>query len=360
MLRNLSIVSGITLLNSVFPFVLLPIFTNYVTVADYGKLVILEAFLAIFTTIVHFGIAGLVVEIFKLKKDEFRKYASTSILILVPTLVLLEVYVFFSADFLSQAFGLDKSWLLLLPLIVFLNALIQSAVSIYQCEKNYRNYAVFLFLPNLLTFAIALTLLFYFDQGWQSKLYGVLISFFCVCALSLYYLIKDKYLSIEFCKNSLVLNLKFTLPLLPHSLAAGLYFMADRLFLANLLDSRSVAIYAAGLQLAMVMSVIQNALSKAWVPYVLEFLGRCKEDISSVDKAYRELLKYMGAGMLVLVILSAVISVFVYLAVMYLLPVEYSHSIIVGILVVSAFCILGFYKIISPVIWFYKKSAALS
>lgn len=331
-----------------------------VDIKDYGNLIIIETFMVILTPIIQFSVSGIVVEFFKLTKDEFKRYVGNSLLIAIPVFIGCELILFLSADVIAEIFSANQTWLYFLPVIILLNLTIQTLASIYQCEKNYKRYSFFLIGPNLISFILTVVFLSVFELGWQSKLFAIGISFFIFAIIAIGILYKGCYISKKFQIYFVLLNFKFTLPLIPHTLAASLYFAADRLFISDLLGNTSVAIYAAGLQLALVMSVVQNSLSKAWNPFVLEFLGDVVENNNNISNGYKQLAKYMFYGCVVVTIMSLVLATIINFSIVYLLPANYEQSKYLGMMLVGAFGVLGYYKIVSPILWFHKRSLALS
>tara|TARA_R110001592_G_scaffold79795_2_gene238365 strand:- start:11714 stop:12892 length:1179 start_codon:yes stop_codon:yes gene_type:complete len=327
---------------------------------DYGNLIILETLMVILTPIIQFSVSGIVVEFFKLTKDEFKKYISNSLLIAIPAFIGSEVILFFAAEVIAEKFAVNHIWLYFLPIIVLLNLTIQTLTTIYQCEKNYKGYSFFLIGPNLISFILTILFLSIFELGWQSKLYAIAVSFLIFSFIALYILYKGSYISKNIQMYFVSLNLKFTLSLIPHTLAASLYFVADRLFISDMLGNASVAVYAAGMQLALIMSVVQNSISKAWNPFVLEFMGNMAEKQRDVSKEYKKLATFMFYGCSVVTIMSVVLATIINFSIVYLLPANYEQSKYLGMMLVGAFCLLGYYKIVSPILWFHKRSSALS
>ena len=59
-------------------------------------------------------------------------------------------------------------------------------------------------------------------------------------------------------------------------------------------------------------------------------------------------------------IISLVIATIINFSTVYLLTVDYEQSKYIGMMLVGAFCLLGYYKAVSPILWFHKCSASLS
>lgn len=360
MLLSLSKISIITLFSAIFPFLLLPIITRLVDIKDFGNLVILETLILILTPIIQFSVSGVVVEFFKLTKDEFKKYINNSLLIAIPAFIGAEIIIIFAADVIAEKFSVDKIWLYYLPVIVLLNLSTQTLISIYQCEKNYKGYSFLLIGPNLIIFLFTILFLIVYELGWQSKIYAMSGSYLIFSLVTLYILYKRSHISKNIDIYLISLNLKFTAPLIIHILAASLYFVADRMFISDLLGNSLVAIYAAGMQLAMVMSVIQNSLSKAWNPFVLEFMGDMVKKQKDFSAEYKKLTSLMFYACFGVTIISLVIATIINFSTVYLLTVDYEQSKYIGMMLVGAFCLLGYYKAVSPILWFHKRSASLS
>lgn len=360
MLRSLSIVSALSIFNALFPFLLLPILTFQLSLDDYGSLVIIETFIAVLMPFIHFSIAGLMVEYFKLNNLDFKKYIANAIILIIPAFLIFQLLVFIFADYMVVKFGLNKSWFMGLPIIVLMNVFVQAIVVVYQCEKRYKMYATFLLGPNFLMFLLTILMLYFTELGWHSKLIAILISYTVFAMLSLFLLQTEKKVEWKYDSKIISSNLKFSLPLVPHTVSAGLYFMADRLFISHFLGNTSVAIYAAGMQLALVMSVVQNSLSKAWTPFVLEFLKGVTGQSETIAQEYRKLNKQMLIACIFVILIALAIATAIFFAVDFLLPEEYQNSKFIGVMLVGGFCFLGFYKVYSPIIWYHKKTGSLS
>lgn len=360
MLKGFSLTAIITILSSAFPFLLLPILTRTLPKEQYGTLVVIELFLAIFTTLIHFSISGSTVEYFKMSREKLKEYLSTSIYLAAFSLLLLQIVVFLFDDFFYVKFQMNKAWLLAIPIMSFMNIATQLQNSLHICQKNHSSYAVFLLGPNALIFGLTVLFLYVFKMEFQAKLFAILISYTVFGIVSFYLLFKGSFISFEFYKDYLRPNLDFTVPILVHSLVASLYFSADRLFLSKMIGNNAVAVYAAGFQIASIMSVLQNAFSRAWHPMVMDLLSEKSIAAHGAKIVRNRLFKYSFLSSILMILISAVLLIVVYFMVDLILPSSYEESKIVSALIIISYCVLGFYKIVSPVLWFYNRTAILS
>ena len=221
-----------------------------------------------------------------------------------------------------------------------------------------KKYAFFLIGPTSCTLALTLFLLLKYELGYSSKLYAIGATYIIFSFLSVISLLRDGYVqysnhpSIKLIK----LNLKFTLPLIPHVLSAGLYFAADRLFISKFLSNADVALYAAALQLALVISVIQNSISKGWNPFIMEVL----QNKNSFDESIKKIFKYISIGSLILFFIVLMWAIAVLFISDIIFPSAYGGIESISISLIMAYGFLGLYKLFVPIPLFYKKTTSLS
>ena len=72
--------------------------------------------------------------------------------------------------------------------------------------------------------------------------------------------------------------LKYSLPLLPHSLSGWAVSMLDRLFLNRYNGLQSPAIYSTGAQFGNIINVLTTAVNQAYVPWLFQKLKNKKEN----------------------------------------------------------------------------------
>lgn len=348
----------IIIINALFPFALMPILTHLLSQEQFGTLVLVETFLLILIPVMNFPLAGLMVEYFKLEKEEFKLYLFNTLILTLPVLVLLELLIYLFYDFLTIYINISYQWMFLIPILLALNVITQAKVTIYQAKKQYAKFAFFLIGPNVIVLTATLIILLVFKGGWESKLVAISLSHLTYAFISMIVLHKNNEATYIPSKSMSMRNLSFTVVLIPHTLSAVLYFLADRILIVNIIGNEMLAIYAAGMQFALVISVLQNALSKTWDPYVFEYLKSGQDE--NREDLYHGLFKKMLITGFVFFGVCVSYAGVLYLSFQYIMPIEYKSSLTVSLLLVLAFCILGFYKIISPILWFHKKANLLS
>lgn len=73
-------------------------------------------------------------------------------------------------------------------------------------------------------------------------------------------------------KKMLVRSLRYSFPLLPHTLSGWIMTMIDRFFLNNLRTTATVGIYHIGFQFGNIINIVTTSVNQAFVPWLFESL----------------------------------------------------------------------------------------
>lgn len=100
--------------------------------------------------------------------------------------------------------------------------------------------------------------------------------------------------------NILMPALAFSLPLVPHTLAGWALEMSDRAILARLLPLHDVGVYSLGYQLGAAMGLVTTAFNAAWVPFLFSTLKdegeKAHPKLARVVTYYAIALCFIGLG----------------------------------------------------------------
>ena len=92
----------------------------------------------------------------------------------------------------------------------------------------------------------------------------------------------------------LVPALAFSLPLVPHALAGWALEMSDRAILTRLIPLRDVGVYSLGYQLGAAMGLLTTAFNAAWVPFLF---GTLKDEGEAAHPRLARLVTYYGVAL---------------------------------------------------------------
>jgi O-antigen/teichoic acid export membrane protein len=119
---------------------------------------------------------------------------------------------------------------------------------------------------------IALTI--FFIVLFDFRALGVLLALFLtnlIFAIGTFIVFVPK-IKLGINKKYFVDLMKYSLPLIPHSVSGWLITLLDRLFLNNMKSAASVGIYSIGYQFGNIMNVITYSINQAYVPWFFEIV----------------------------------------------------------------------------------------
>ena len=151
---------------------------------------------------------------------------------------------------------------------ITLNAIYNIFQTTLQAKEESRKYAS----NNLAYFLVNLSLNLLFVVGFKKGSLGILLALAITDIIFFIYtvVVFIPTISMNIKKCYIVQALKYSLPLLPHSLSGWAVSMIDKLFLANINGLDSPAIYSNGSQFANIINVLTQAVNQAYVPWFFE------------------------------------------------------------------------------------------
>lgn len=295
MFKDLSIYTISSLLAQVLSFLVLPVFTRYLTPADYG---IIALFLMFAEIIPGFLSLGLKTATYKYyfefieRPKDFRDLNTSNFLLLL--------IIFVIGFFLSTAFGS------MISNIAFDNKLsirlIQYAF-IYGCSEYFFGYFTFLLTAQrrasafgfvtifrlLLDLGLTSYFLIFMNMDYMAKVYALLISY-GVTFFILLFLMRNYFsfnFSFYFAKKSVMM----TSPTLLSSVLDIVNSSFDKILINKFHSLNNLAFYNFGNRFAAIFQLGQHSVQKVWSPYFFENIFSKKENaLENLVKRYESML----------------------------------------------------------------------
>ena len=307
-LRKNSLLSGTAIylfanvLNAAIPFALLPILTRYLTPAEYGEVAIFNTLvgaLSAFVGLSAVGAAGRKYYDGNLGTNELKHFIGACLQILLASSAIVFAVLYVMRGSLTEWLSLKTQWILWAVFVSATSVVIQLRLGQWQVRKEARRYGVLQIAQSTLNVLLSLWLVIFLLQGadgritaqlWTAGLFGV---------LALVLLKNENLLSFFVWKpDHLKEILKFGVPLIPHIGGIFLLSTVDRFIINAELGLTDVGIYMVAVQLTGAMSLIFDAINKAYVPWLYERLRR-----DQIDEK-RQIVRYTYAWF-VIVLLGA-------------------------------------------------------
>lgn len=337
-------------------FLLLPLYTNALTPADYGILTMAFTFSAISLIVFHFGIDSALLQFFtgagrSRQKEVFSTVFLTqlaAILILVIPLLLFREQM---APFVLGAARPD--WLALLAGIIVADTLWAHPMHVRRAEGRAVSYASLSLINALVTMGGNIIMVGMLGMGITGALLSNLIASSLLFAINLPVVIS--YLRIPLWeRKTLGQLLKFGLPFLPAGLLTMTMELADRYLLRWLADLSTVGIYSAGYKLGLVMLLLVTGFHLGWQPF---FLRRGREP--DPEPVFARVATYLAAGLAwVLLTVSAWIDPLIRLQIgsLHIFGPAYWPGASIVPLILLAYWFYGLYVVQMPGIHLTQKT----
>lgn len=287
---------GIRALN----FLLLPVYTRFLTPADYGVIVLAETLAMFLVQAIGMGFDASLQRLYFHYVDDSRALSSYIGSVLKFALVL-------QASFLVLALTVGP-WLqhaiaprAFVPFRYIVIALATAAATqffsyrlvLYQAEHRPWGFAILSLLSFGLTASLSIALVAFARRGAIGMLAGKLVA--AVICLVIVIVLSWHALRSPFQSAYVQETVRIGLPIVPHLLMALGLITADRFILAHYRDLREVGLYAIAYTFGMIMSLVTMSLNQAWAPVYY--------DIARKGEEGREVLSEMCAGLII--VLSA-------------------------------------------------------
>ena len=288
LLQNSIAYSVVTVLQKGISFLLLPIYTLYMTPADYGILGVsssVASFLTIFMTLS----LGAAAARFYYKKKEDENYVKRLYGTLV-TIVLLNSIV------MGGAFICLHQWIIdpflgnigFMP-FVFLALLTTIVSPLYHYYQEYLqtlqkglSYCV----NSMCFFVIQIGLTLVFFVVYKLGVIGVLAANLITSVLFFFYalIVFSKHYKWGVDKEIAKESFKYSLPIVPHQLASWSNGTIDKLLVNGLKSESDAGLYNLGQQYSSLMGIVTSSINRAYVPWFYDKVRYGEEGRNSIKK----------------------------------------------------------------------------
>ncbi|MBN1559676.1 oligosaccharide flippase family protein [candidate division KSB1 bacterium] len=307
-LKHGSIYSLGNILSKLIGFVMIPVYTSYLTPADYGILELLTLVSSVLATVLALRISSGLARYYFIYKsaEEKQQLVSTSlnfvaILSLIAGILLSSQSNFFSRLVFSRT---DYTFYFIL---IFISLAFELATAIGYAYVRILEKSIIFITISIMQLLLGLGFNIYFivvlQWGVSGILYSMILSNGVACiVLSLY-----TYARVKFHFNLQMLKklFFFSLPLVPAGILIFTLNMGDRFIMNRLLSLGDVGIYALGYKFGMLLSTFIGApFASIWAPKRVEIY----EDRLNRDDIFPRVFKYFT---LVLVVTGLIISVLI-------------------------------------------------
>ena len=277
-------------------FLLLPLYTRYLSPAEYGLVALTITCTVVLGMLYPLGLQGAVSRTYytggsveERKERVGALWIAMTVSAAVMALLLDRIGPSLAAAVLPEV--PFHPYLRLAVWTAFLGVLGLTPLVLLQAQERARAYVTLTIGTALMTTAITVWLVVR-GGGAEGYLRGALIG--GGLAVVPYLVLTMGQIRPVFRSSVLAPALAFSLPLVPHALAGWALEMSDRAILTRLLPLRDVGVYSLGYQLGAAMGLLTTAFNAAWVPFLF---GTLKQEGDEAHPKLARLVTYFAMAL---------------------------------------------------------------
>ena len=315
--------------NACISFVFIVFLTYFITPSEVGKIETFVSITSLTTAIILFGSNTHLVKFYSEgKKNHFQTIfngiTSNSILL---TIIVLSI---------SSFFAFENFLLITVLLFSISTSFYTIIITSYQLDKKSVKYAKTIVLYALINFGISIFFIFLYESG-NSRIGSLTIT---SIALFIYvYFRFDKFVIPKIKIDKSFYSIGYILFI--SQLLSWIIEKSDRILISEFLNTESTGKYGIGYQFGMIVLMVQVAISRAWMPRIIENfklkkIKKIKKDITKIS--------------ILLFVLSIIISVFSYFFITVFLNEEYLISATIAVIISFGYMIDGIWKLYNGIL----------
>jgi O-antigen/teichoic acid export membrane protein len=320
--------------NAGLSFVFTILLTYFLAPSEIGKIETFVSITSITTAIILFGSNTHLVKFYSEGKENhfqtiFNGITFNSILL---TIIILSISLFFAFE----------NFLLITGLLFSISTSFYTIIiTSYQLEKKSITYAKTIITYGLINFALSLFFIFLYESG------NARIGSIAITSISLFiyvYLRFDKFvvprIKIDKSFYSIGYILFFS------QVFSWIIEKSDRVLITEFLNTAETGKYGIGYQFGMIVLMVQVAISRAWMPRIIENFK-----LKKIKKIKIDMLKIS----FLLLALGLLISVFSYFFITLFLNEEYLISATIAIIVSFGYILDGIWKLYNSILVYFNN-----
>lgn len=336
-----------TVLQKGISMVTMPIFTRIMPSDQYGIVSVYNAWYGILGIFATLNLSAGVFNKGMIKfEDRKLDYMSSMLGLSGVATGILSIIYFLNPTFWESFLGLPAVLIITMLLTYFFEAAF-SLWSVYErFHYKYRALIVITILSSVLGSAMSvLAVMFSSENKGNVRIISTAAVQIVVYFFIYIHIVRGSKRLINF--NYWKYALDFNVPLIPHYLSMTILGQSDRIMIGNMVGTSEAAIYGVAYNISTLMTIVTNAISGSYVPFVYKSLQ--KKKYTDVKKVTNALLLFVAiCSLLVLLLGPEIISFFA--------PAEYYSARWVMPPISAAVYFIFLYQLFGNVEFFFEKT----
>jgi O-antigen/teichoic acid export membrane protein len=270
------------LLNAAIPFALLPVLTRYLNPAEYGQVAMFQTVLGALGAFVGLGVAGAAGRKYfdeHLASGDLSDFIGSCMQILIASSLVCLLPVAYFHQAIADWLGLEPKWVVWAIFVAACSVVLQIRLGQWQARQRPHKYAVLQIAQSVINMLFSLLLVVLLLRGAGGRISAQIWAAAAAAVVSLVMLKRDRLLSLAVWRPEYLREaLAFGVPLIPHIAAAFVLNSIDRVVINKELGLSQTGIYMVAVQLAAGLSLVFDAMNRAYTPWLFEQLKDTRAD----------------------------------------------------------------------------------
>jgi O-antigen/teichoic acid export membrane protein len=337
-------------------FLLLPIYTRFMTPDDFGIISLINGFVAVFTFIVSFSLYSAAVRFHADYKDDHVKlkklYSTLVTFIILSNIIFFLMCLLFRDQIAKWMF--DGISFFPLVFMALLSLVFVSLQALHQSILQGRQQGKKLVIINLIVFGLTVVLKIIFVVVFRYGAVGFLVAQLTINGLYFFYmiydLIREDLLTFGLDKKILKKTLIYSIPLMPHNLSTRLAGLISKVLINQSGTLALVGLYSISMQFASLIDMIQTAVNHAFQPWFFITMNN-KDENSKI-----EIVKLSDFLLILYSIIYMGVGLFSQEIIMIITSERYYMSWTIIPVLVIGFSIKSIYYFYVNIVLYYKEA----
>jgi O-antigen/teichoic acid export membrane protein len=356
-LENSFLYTFSSLLVKAVGFLLLPIYTIFLSPEDYGITNLVTSFTEVATFIISFSLYSGVIRIYADYKENKeilkRLFGTVIIFISLSSVIFISIGLIFKNVLVLWLFEgvsfFPIVFIALLTLIfVSLHTMHQSILQAMQQGKKLTKI-------NLVVFGLQICLNLVFIGAFKLGAVGMLLAQLIISVGYFLYMLIDLKVNnlITFRVDIKLLkeSLKYSIPLMPHNLSTRIANFASRIFINNGGSIALVGLYSVASQFSLIIDIVQTSVNNAFQPWFFNMMR------NKTNEGRVEVVKLSRFLLLIYSLIYLLIGLFSQEVIILLTNERYVLAWTVIPILVIGFSVKSIYYFYVNILFYYKKAA---
>ena len=295
------------------PFLLLPIYTNFLIPDEYGAALYLQSYFSFLMVIYLFGFDVSLIRFYVLaeNQEDKQKIFSSGFISILTIGSILSIVLIFCSPFLADVLNdqnssyFDSGIIIICVFTLFFDSINGFSLLVLRAEEKAYKFLLIRIIGSLLNFTLNIIYIVILKSG----IIGIFISNLIASGLSFFMVLPIIKSNFKFKFSKIIFSdlTRFGVPYIFSGLAILVMDLIDRIILKQYKGLDDVGIYGAAYKLAMIMAIIVGGFRFAWHPF---FLSVSKQD--NAKNVFSKILTlYTFVTFFVLVLVSTIVPTIV-------------------------------------------------